>query len=152
MGRGQQAAVLIGALVLLAALGLGGVSGSCSRGSSASQGADAGQFERVQNVERLLQGTWSNDSGDLTFLGENLTCTAPGILPDALYDGGFSGTYELSGVSEFDDPDAAAQGCAGELKVGGQSVDFTYAPEGGRGPATLTIGEQDGSGLVFTQQ
>lgn len=58
MGKGQQAAVLIGALVLLAALGLGGVPGSCSRGSSASQGADAGQFERVQDVERLLQGTW----------------------------------------------------------------------------------------------
>lgn len=152
MGRGQQAAVLIGALVLLAALGLGGVSGSCSRGSSSSQGADAGQFERVQDVERQLQGTWSNDSGDLMFLGENLTCTATGVLPDALYDGGFSGSYELSGVSEFDDPDAVAQGYTGELKVGGQSVGFTYAPEGGRGPATLTIGGQDGSELVFAQQ
>lgn len=152
MGRGQRAAVLIGALVLLAALGLGGVSGGCSRGSSASQGADAGQFERVQNVERLFLGTWSNDSGDLTFLGENLTCTAPGVLPDTLYDGGFSGSYELSGVSEFDDPDAAAQGYTGELIVGGQSVDFTYAPEGGRGPATITIGAHNGSALVFTQQ
>lgn len=93
MGRGQQAAVLIGALVLLVVLGLGGTYGGCSRGTSATGGADAGQFEQVQDVERLLQGTWSGDS-----------------------------------------------------------VAFTYAPEGGRGPATLTVGEQDGSELVFTQQ
>lgn len=152
MGKGQQAAVLVGALVLLAALGLGGTHGGCSRGTSATEGADAGQFERVQDVERLLQGTRSGESGDLTFLGENLTCTAPGVLPDALYDGGFSGSYELAGVSVFDDPDSAAFGYTGELKVGGQSVDFAYAPEGGRGPATLTIGGQDGSELVFTQQ
>ena len=152
MGRGQQAAVLIGALVLLAALGLGGTHGSCSQGSSATGGADAGQFERAQDVERLLQGTWSSGSGDLTFLGENLTCTAPGVFPDALYDGGFSGSYGLSRVSAYDDPDAAASGYTGELEVGGQSVAFTYAPEGGRGPATLTAGEQDGSDLVFTQQ
>ncbi|OFK23666.1 hypothetical protein HMPREF2826_03980 [Olsenella sp. HMSC062G07] len=92
MGRGQQAAVLVGALVLLAVLGLGGTYGGCSRGTSASEDMDAGQFEQVQDVERLLQGTWSGDSGDLTFLGENLTCTAPGVLPDALYDGGFSGS------------------------------------------------------------
>ena len=152
MGRGQQAAVLIGALVLLAVLGLGGTHGGCSRGTSATGGADAGQFEQVQDAERILQGTWSSGSGDITFMGENLTCTAPGVLPDALYDGGFSDSYELSQVSAFDDPDAAAQGYTGELKMGGQSVDFTYAPEGGRGPATLTIGGQDGSDLVFTQQ
>ncbi|MDD7203933.1 MAG: hypothetical protein PUH18_06265 [Coriobacteriaceae bacterium] len=152
MGRGQQAAVLVGALVLLAVPGLGGTYGGCSRGTSATGGADAGQFERVQDVERLLQGTWSGDSGDLTFLGENLTCTASGVLPDALYDGGFSGSYELARVSAFDDPDAAAPGYTGELKVGGQSVAFTYAPGGGRGPATLTVGEQDGSELVFIQQ
>lgn len=144
--------MLIGALVLLAVLGLGGTYGTCSRGTSATEGAGSGQFEQIQDVERLLQGTWSSDSGDLTFLGENLTCIAPGVLPDALYDGGFSGFYKLSRVSAFDDPDSAASGYTGELKVGGQSVAFTYMPEGGRGPATLTVGEKDGSELVFTQQ
>jgi hypothetical protein len=152
MSRGQQAAMLIGALILLAALGLGGTYGGCSRDASSTEGADSGQFERVQDVERLLQGTWSGDSGDLIFLGENLTCTASGVLPDSLYDGGFSGSYELAEVADYDDPDAAAPGYTGELEVGGQSIAFTYAPEGGRGPATLTIGARAGEGLVFTQQ
>lgn len=134
MSRGQQAAMLIGALILLAALGLGGTYGGCSRDASSTEGADSGQFERVQDVERLLQGTWS------------------GVLPDSLYDGGFSGSYELAEVADYDDPDAAAPGYTGELEVGGQSIAFTYAPEGGRGPATLTIGARAGEGLVFTQQ